>query len=496
VRSFSQRSPTALWLLIVCAVAGLCCRPTVTVQPTSEITRSAFLVEPYLQVGNPGTDADHSCVLALLWHTTDGASPWTVDYRSAMRSTWQQTVQPTGRKIQVTGVEPHFVYQADLRNLDWGQSFTYRVRLREKVVFIAEGRAPKAQSQGFRFVAFGDCGAGTTAQRAIAHQAFQHRPDLVVITGDIVYNRGLVNEYRTNFWPIYNATEAQPDCGAPLLRSIPFIAAPGNHDIGSRDLGAYPSGLAYFLYWSQPLNGPTDNAGRILTPELVGPASSTHSFLAAAGENYPRMANFSFDYGNAHWAILDSNPYVDWSAPVLRAWLSRDLAAAQGHTWRFVAFHHPPFNSSKAHFQAQHMRLLADVFEAYKVDVVFSGHVHNYQRTYPLQFVADDHSLAHSRRGEHPIPGRWTLDRAFDGRTHTQPHGVIYVITGAGGNSLYNPEQQDDPDSWQPFTARFISKVHSLTVADAEGSSLTVRQLSTRGEELDYFVVTKAITIR
>jgi predicted phosphohydrolase len=44
----------------------------------------------------------------------------------------------------------------------------------------------------------------------------------------------------------------------------------------------------------------------------------------------------------------------------------------------FVTFHHPPFNSSNAHFGDQHMRLLADVFEAGKVDVVLSGHVHNY----------------------------------------------------------------------------------------------------------------------
>ena len=31
------------------------------------------------------------------------------------------------------------------------------------------------------------------------------------------------------------------------------------------------------------------------------------------------MANFSFDYANAHWIVLDSNPYVDWTEPSLRA---------------------------------------------------------------------------------------------------------------------------------------------------------------------------------
>jgi hypothetical protein len=33
--------------------------------------------------------------------------------------------------------------------------------------------------------------------------------------------------------------------------------------------------------------------------------------------------------------------------------------------------------------------------------------------------------------------------------------------------------------------------VHSLTVADVDGSSITLRQLSADGQELDRFVVTK-----
>ena len=65
------------------------------------------------------------------------------------------------------------------------------------------------------------------------------------------------------------------------------------------------------------------------------------------------------------------------------------------------------------------------------------------------------------------------------------------MITGAGGANLYNPEQQDDPASWQPFTCKFISQVNSLTVADVDGPTLTVRQVAADGQELDRFVVTK-----
>ena len=71
------------------------------------------------------------------------------------------------------------------------------------------------------------------------------------------------------------------------------------------------------------------------------------------------VANYSFDYGDAHWTVLDSNFHADWTDPALVAWLVNDLNAARDAAWRFVAFHHPGFNSSRAHFDDQRMRVLA-----------------------------------------------------------------------------------------------------------------------------------------
>jgi acid phosphatase type 7 len=48
-----------------------------------------------------------------------------------------------------------------------------------------------------------------------------------------------------------------------------------------------------------------------------------------------------------------------------------------------------------------------------------------------------------------------------------------------------------DPDSWQKFTDKFVSKAHSLTVADVDGKTLTVRQVTADGQEVDRFVITK-----
>jgi hypothetical protein len=357
-------------------------------------------------------------------------------------------------------------------------------------VFEARARARQPAGRPHRFVAFGDCAAGTPGQKAVAYQAYLARPDFVMITGDIVYSRGRISEYLNRFFPVYNSDVAAPGLGAPLLRSTLFLAAPGNHDLGERNFDKVPDLLAYFLYWSQPLNGPDGSAAHAV---LLGSEARRRAFLDAAGATFPRMANFSFDYGDAHWTVFDANPYPQWTVEPLRQWLEHDLASepARRAVWRFVAFHHPPFNSSRAHFDEQRMRLLAELFEKSKVDVVFCGHVHNYQRTYPLRFVAEKAADGNLFDGKGHVLGRFTLDKTFDGSTRTRPDGVIYLITGAGGAKLYNPEQHVDPASWQEFTARFVSNIHSLTIVDVDAHKLMVRQVSAQGEELDRFIVTK-----
>ena len=99
---------------------------------------------------------------------------------------------------------------------------------------------------------FGDCGANTKEQKAVAYQAFRVHPNFVMITGDIVYGRGRISEYREKFWPIYNADGASPSQGCALLRSTPFFAAPGNHDIAVRDLALLPTVLPIFFTGPSP----------------------------------------------------------------------------------------------------------------------------------------------------------------------------------------------------------------------------------------------------
>lgn len=75
------------------------------------------------------------------------------------------------------------------------------------------------------------------------------------------------------------------------------------------------------------------------------------------------------------------------------------------------------------------------------------------------------------------------------GGARTRP--VIYIVTGAGGSRLYSVEEGEHPRFWKPFTARLVSDRNSFTVADVRGDSLTLRQLSNTGEELDRVLITR-----
>ena len=339
---------------------------------------------------------------------------------------------------------------------------------------------------------FGDCGQGTPSENLIAYQASLARPDFIFIPGDIVYSSGRIAEYRTKFFPVYNADQANPETGAPLLRSIPFIAAPGNHDTALNNYARYPDALAYFLYWDQPLNGPIADPQAAKTRHvLTGNPEAQPAFLETAKPRYPRMANFSFDYGNSHWTVLDANVYMDWTNQALRDWVTKDLEAARSATFRFVAFHQPGFNSAHEHFTDQWMRTLSPIFEANHVDVVFAGHVHNYQRSFPLTFTPKPQANGSPIGPKGEVAGEWKLDHTFQNGAKTKPQGVIYIVSGAGGASLYNPEQENDPSSWQPFTDKFLSQQHSFSLVDISGKTFRMKQVSETGKEIDSFQISK-----
>ena len=258
---------------------------------------------------------------------------WTPDGRSSIRAgpeaAWRSAVAATSRRIAVPGDRPAPTLSDDLTDLIPGSVFAYRVRKDGEIVFAARTLAhPRRLASPIGSSSFGDCGAGTLQQKLIAVSNLSRPARFHVITGDIVYSRGRISEYRAKFWPIYNADNASPLAGAPLLRSTLFVAAPGNHDIATRDLEKYPDGLAYFLYWDQPATVRSARRAGLCSHCSPGqpptrrrswrpPAKPTRGWRISRSTTVMLTGRF-----------VDSNPYVDWANPQLRAWVERDLAAA------------------------------------------------------------------------------------------------------------------------------------------------------------------------
>lgn len=450
-----------------------------------------FVVTPYIQLGDaPRASKDES--LTVMWHASPQRGEWSVEFRSKGAANWSPAAKLTHSTIAVTGIAPHEVYQAVLHPLVPGVPAEYRVLLDRAAQFVASAPARAPANQAFRCVVMGDVGTGSEQQKRVAFQVHRSQPEFVLIPGDFVYNTGRISEYHSSFYPVYTAPKASPELGAPLLSSTCFLGGRGQHDTEA-SLKAHPDGHMFFQYWSFPLNGPALSADSPHVYPLGGTPEQERAYQEAAGSRFPRMASYSFDWGNSHWVVIDAwNPHIDWTDPQLRDWLQKDLASADKAKWRIVSSYMPPFSSCTRYPQGQKMRALAKLFEGAGVDIVFSGYAHSYQRTYPLRFHPDAPPTAPLGDPKLPVPGQFTFDTKYDGHKQTKPEGVLYVVSGCGGNqTLHSPVQTENPKTWQPYTVKYNASIHQFSQLDFDGRRLTVKQISLDGKELDEFTLTK-----
>ncbi|CAD6494982.1 MAG: Calcineurin-like phosphoesterase [Candidatus Argoarchaeum ethanivorans] len=142
------------------------------------------------------------------------------------------------------------------------------------------------------------------------------------------------------------------------------------------------------------------DAGRtMLANTTIYPVPGNHEDNHSNYYDAFRMSGwYSFDCGNAHFGILDSN---DWAAPHTTeqtAWLQGDIESDA--TWKFVSFHHPIYSSDERHRGGWKNDAWEDILINNSVDAVFNGHVHVYERY--------------------------------------EENGIQYVVLGCGGAPLYS----------------------------------------------------------
>jgi acid phosphatase type 7 len=362
--------------------------------------------------------------------------------------------------------EQHFFkYTANLDGLPFNSDVRYRVKQGDRVIREATFKTRATADKATRCVLVGDMAQGFKEQNEIAYQISKQQPEFLMALGDIVYPTGRVNQYMEYYWPTYNnVTDAGPKTGAPLMASVPFYPVLGNHDVSAK-LPAIPDAFAAYYFFSPPKSGPGD-----------GPDA------------------YSFDYGAAHFLILNDNKGMEFMAAAFQKWMKDDLKGTTAK-WKFVCFHIPGFHSSFNHYPEQQTRPLQPLFEECGVDITFAGHVHNYQRTVPLKFVPEPMP---TKKGP-AVDGQFTLDTAYDGVKNTKPSGVIHIVAGGGGAHLYGPGldetapklRKDYVGNFADYTAKMVADKHSFLVMDIAPDRLQLRALSETGEELDRFILTK-----
>jgi hypothetical protein len=178
--------------------------------------------------------------------------------------------------------------------------------------------------------------------------------------------------------------------------------------------------------------------------------------------------HYSFKMGNAEFFMIDSNKDCGPDSEQYR-WLDQALARSRA-TWKFAAHHHPCFSSDEDDFGDQwkgkpgrdytwgdsNVRRLVPLYEKHGVDIVFNGHIHSYERTWPI------------------------LNMSIN-----QTKGVRYIVSGGGGGGL---EQAAPQRSW--FTVH-VARGHHYCFATVHDRTIQFKAYDLEGRLFDTFELVK-----
>ena len=154
--------------------------------------------------------------------------------------------------------------------------------------------------------------------------------------------------------------------------------------------------------------------------------------------------------------MLNSEEEALIDAPNQVEWLKADLESNQDATWKFVVFHVPPFTAGGNYYSTGRLELkelLVPIFQQYNVDMVFSGHDHNYERSFPIGSKTDNNA-------------------------------ITYIVCGNGGTPL----RYVSPREWTLYCER----VFGFTMINIDGSRLHLQSISIDDKVIDEFRLDKS----
>ncbi len=369
--------------------------------PTPE-TDLMFLVKPYLQFAT--TDS-----ITVMCETSRPAK-MRVDY-AELRPLEHHAETPAAQlisEVTLTGLKP-------------GTRYFYRVTCTDEKGQELRGsqysfQTDTGETVPWAFAVIGDTQRNPEVTRKCAEGAFSKRPNFLLHCGDVVDDGFAKNQWLKDlFEPCSN-----------LLAQVPMFPVIGNHEKDSH---------WYYDYFSLP------------KPEY----------------------HYTFRYGNAQFFMIDSNKPLGPKSPQYE-WLEKELAASKA-TWKFTCHHHPCFSSdendygdhnkgtegTKFGYGDRNAKQLVPLYEKYGVDIAFNGHIHLYERTWPIFEMAIN-----------------------------QQQGVRYITSGGGGGSL---EQAAPQRTW--FSLHFQKAFHYCYAAISD-RTIVFKAYDIDGLLFDTFELMKA----
>ena len=228
-----------------------------------------------------------------------------------------------------------------------------------------------------------------------------------------------------------------------------------------------------------------------MTTEVLMPVSGNHEYVSYAIAKHfnVKWANFSdsgtyysFDYGNAHFTIINSNEAIrnaNEFKTTQKEWIENDLASTNKE-WKIAMMHFPTIdNTQPAHIQLTR-EVLMPLFAKYEVDLVLSGHTHQYFRSTVyahadnLEGADQAATLTNVKNSAIAESDLITYTDLADGTIYTvNPNGVMYVTAKSSNYNVLYQNNLSSPSTYPAAHESVVFATNPLTGKVMNGGSPT-----------------------
>jgi hypothetical protein len=364
---------------VIVAVAG-------TVHPaTAQGASSALTRYPYASevVGTSAT---------VDWATTRSQSTGSVTWGAVNNGTCTPSNRVPATSVSIT-VGSTNEYQWSARLIFPGPgSYCYRPQLGTTDLLGSEPSpqllTAAAPGTPFSFAVIGDFGApggGSAGEAGVMSQIGASPASFVVSVGD---NEENGTGSQTDYGDLTRGSVFRP-AYLPKIGGRPIFAVQGNH--------GFTNNLPYLQNFPAPLAS-TSSGGRNLQESYC-------CISTLSGSQKYASSWYAFDWGGARFYMLEAawadgqggyegDFLAHWKGAVAGcgpcgaelAWLKADLAAHTGTALKFAFFHYPLHADSSSQGSDTYLTGaggLEGLLAVNRVDVVFNGHTHIYERNLP-----------------------------------------------------------------------------------------------------------------